>query len=72
MRWDGVEREFVVIAAQLERLSKSFAVLAWELCRERENATHRGYEGRESPEVNLGNRSGVAPEGALLDPEDRA
>ncbi len=48
MRWDAVERELVVIATQLERLGRTFACLASELHRERENGNRGVYEGREA------------------------
>ena len=41
MRWDVVEREFVIIARDLERLSKSFTALAVGLHNEREYANMR-------------------------------
>ena len=41
MKWDAVEREFVIIARDMLRLSRSFTALAAELYRERKNANMR-------------------------------
>ena len=41
MKWDAVEREFVIIARDMFRLSRSFTALAAELHRERKNANMR-------------------------------
>jgi len=54
MKWDAVEREFVVISHQLLGLSRSFGALAHELHRERESArmAHtRTSDGHEAKQV---------------------
>ncbi len=35
MKWDAVEREFFIVAVQLETLARAFKALAGELQRER-------------------------------------
>ena len=63
MKWDAVERELVVVGAQLQALGRSFEVLALELHKERDAATHAGTEktrvGRET------NKGGPAAEPGL-------
>ncbi len=36
MKWDAVEREFMILSTQLAALARTFRVLAGELSRERE------------------------------------
>ena len=57
MKWDAVEREFVIIGNQLHKLATSFEVLACELHREREVANHAGNESDAGGATNK-NKSG--------------
>ncbi len=61
MRWDAVERELVVIATQLERLGRTFACLARELHRERENGNRGVYGERERVDDPTQSDGGGAP-----------
>jgi len=59
VKWDTVEREFVILANQLHKVATSFECLAGELHRERKNANHGGNE---SPEA-AGHQNKGGPEG---------
>ncbi len=59
VKWDTVEREFVILANQLHKVATSFECLAGELHRERQNANRGGSE-RDDPAVSK-NKGG--PEG---------
>ncbi len=61
MRWDEVEREFVILGAQLRRLSCTFEALAGALHRERAN--RGGSEGHEQGESKTNKDGG--PQGPL-------
>ena len=50
MKFDGLEREFVILGAQLRRIAGTFEMLAAELCRERESGTPRGNDGGDQVE----------------------
>jgi len=49
MKWDTVEREFVILANQLHKVATSFECLAGELHRERTNANRGGNESDDAP-----------------------
>jgi len=61
MHWDAVEREFVVLGAQLERLSRTFFCLASELRKEREFGNARADEGHEQSKVERKSKSDGGP-----------
>jgi len=49
MKWDEVEREFIVIGTHLERLSKAFMALGLALNRERNSDSVRSMTGVRPP-----------------------
>ena len=67
MKWDAVEREFVILANQLHKVATSFECLAGELHRERKSG-NRG--GNESDAATGETKIKVGPEG-LTDPVQR-
>jgi len=44
VKWDAVEREFLILSEQLRKVSLSFGALAGELARERQQRNPRGYD----------------------------
>ena len=61
MKWDAVEREFMIVSSQLRRLADSFQALASELHREREYVTDGLYERHAQDESNTKKGPPVEP-----------
>ena len=68
MKWDTVEREFVILANQLHKVATSFEALAGELHRERSSGNRGGSEGNDpAGPKNKGGPAGLPFPGDPLD-----